>query len=220
MRFKKPIVLVVIHTSLGELRWILPYLIQQQEHGHLEDKQVVTLFLQKNNYELAQKDKAHFDLLQSLGPVLLKKDIFRLLINNRKRIRFIFKDFWPLHAGSLVSQMYWLCPNARLVLYPHANALFSISGQVNTAKENKEKHDFTCLDSLIINSEYDMDYWSTRIPSDRINVVGSASYSLSWVKRLADAAGEVTFEAGQGQKLVLLNIRGPHEVYLTEDDYD
>jgi len=138
-------------------------------------------------------------------------------------VRFILRDFWPIKATSLVTRIYRLCPNSKLILYPHAYALYSCSSKYEEYVENKEKHDASCFDLFLSNTPLDLSYWSRKIPHDRIVQMGPFGYSQWWLSQLVEynRNSSVFPKRNTGfSHCILFSFRGPNDGYLFSEDYD
>lgn len=217
----KPIILVIIHTSLGELQWILPFL--NYIGIHRPTHTIVAVFFNGQVLAKARADKRHFDLLQKYSVVLEKKDLFLFLVRHAGSVEYIFKDFWPIHKKSLAYHVRRVCRKAKLILFPHTCALYSIHDTLSPYAEDPAKHQEGTYDYLILNSGYDREYWSRRIQHEKIRVVGPLVYSDWWLSHYLHQESELKNRVAVIRKrfknVVLFCLRPADNAYIMEKDH-
>ncbi|OEK05208.1 hypothetical protein [Roseivirga misakiensis] len=216
---KEQIVLIIIHTSIGELQWILPFAHSFKEQGF----KVCTVFFSDRVFESIKEEGVYYRLLEDCSTIVQKKSLFGFLWRNGSQVRYIFKDFWPIHQGSLANKIRQVCTNAALILFPHSFALYGYDQRVDNFVYDPKSHDQACYDLLVLNSKYDISYWSSRIMHDRIKVVGALGYHIEWVEKVIDSANAIDRPEAQivneGKLNILFAIRGPKPILLEEENY-
>jgi hypothetical protein len=221
-RTDAPVAVALIMRSMGELHCLLPILAQAKQ---LEpDLRIVVVFRERSMPARLAEDPVYSAILAELGAQLLHlRSLLRQALADRARIRIIFKDFGAAPAGSLGPVLKRFCPNAALVLFPHAYAIHSISeGPAVAYGRGRDEYDQKLIDAALLNTHLDVGTWSHRVPEHAIQVVGATGYTDWWrvilsrhareqLKSVVDAAGD--------KKIVFLTTRGPHEAYLTDENY-
>jgi hypothetical protein len=218
-----PIAVAFVTESTGELHCLLPLLrLAKDAHPSLR---IVVLFRKSDTHARFKEDPVYAAVLTDLGAEVGRtSSLVRHLFANRHAIRLILKDFGPTPDGSLPVLLKRACPNASLVLFPHAYSLYG-SDQRGPALESQlthKRYDQDGIDWLLLNSPLDTKAWSKRLATEKIQVVGATGYTEWWGAILRTYAREhlkALDEAARGKRLVLFTTRGPHEQYLTEENY-
>jgi hypothetical protein len=220
-KHQRPVVVVIFHTSIGEVQWILPYLHQLDSEG---DYETVSFFFSKEVLEKVKRETVMYELLTNATKVYCKEHFFTFLFQNKSRVQVILKDFWPLSDGSLAAAIRKVCPQASLLLYPHAFALYSENAEGTPVPfvRGASKHTLSAYDGILLNAVPDRTHWSKQIPHDRIHIIGSLGYSRAWIRTLEAKGSDVANQIASVESTwrILFAIRGPWEGFLSEDDYD
>ncbi|MEC7754765.1 hypothetical protein [uncultured Roseivirga sp.] len=219
---RKRIVLGIIHTSLGELQWIVPYFYCLSKQD--KNLEFVLLFFSKSVFSKAQSEEAHLKEFSQIGRVIHKKDILPFLLSYRKNIVAVYKDFWPIHRHSLASAIRFCCPKATMYLYPHANAIYSLDGTVEKKDDPVviSKHDHECFDYLLLNTQCDIGYWRLRVPQKVLKIVGSPAYQSIWTDKVRETASvkiSSIKRQSEGKKIVAVFTRPADSEFLDPNDY-
>jgi hypothetical protein len=185
---------------------------------------IVAIREQSTDARLAD-DLAYLAILEELGAELIyDRDLLGLVLRRRRDIRLIFKDFGPTPQDSLAVFLKRACPRAQLVLFPHAYALHGSGQEPSAAEHRATKKDFDqeAIDALLLNTSLDVASWSKRFDEQKIRVTGATAYTDWWIAILMRAARPQLValqKSAAGKKIVLLTTRGPHDVFLTEENY-
>jgi hypothetical protein len=211
-------------NSTGELHCLLPILALAK--AVQPDLHFVLVFTDRPTRARLAEDPIYPAILAELGAELIyARSLLRYVVAHRHRIRIIFKDFGATPAGSLATILRRLCPNASLVLFPHAYTLHSareVAPMMTESLYTSEHYDRELIDVVLLNSELDVDPWLKKFPMEKIRVVGATGYTDWWAAILRCHGREElksVLEAAGDKKIVFLTTRGPHEVYLTEENY-
>ena len=219
---KKSITLGIIHTSLGELQWIVPHFYEINRRD--KDQKFVIIFLSKEVYTKAIQEHIHLSIFLEFGTIIQKSRLLSFLFSHRTEIGAIYKDFWPINRNSLAAAVRFCCPNATFYLYPHANAIYSLNQPKNSATAVVQgKHDTRCFDFLLLNTEYDVHYWRQRVPIAKISVIGSPAYRSSWLNGLARESEDelnIIRDKAIGKKIILVFTRPGDGDFLDPHDYE
>jgi hypothetical protein len=125
---------------------------------------------------------------------------------------------------SIISCIKRICWRAKLVLYPHAYALYDYEIKP-PAKPDEFEHiyDENIIDYLLITSKYDYNYFSKRINSTKIKNLGALGYTDWWKEQVIkySISSEVNDIAYKPHKVkVLFTLRGPHKIYLASQNFE
>ena len=218
---KRELILIIIHSSIGELQWILPYANYLKKK---EDYEIVTVFFSDKVLESVKREGVYYSLLEEVSHIIPKRRLFKFLLLNSARVRFVFKDFWPIHPGSLATKIRDICSRSVLILYPHSYALYGYEERKNPYEHKPESHHEDSYDLLLVNTKYDVSYWSKLIRHERIKVIGALGYDREWVDKLISRAYELKdnddVDLTEFRFRILFAVRGPKPILLEEEDYD
>lgn len=214
----KPIFLFVFHSSVGEINWITPYI--DYLYRNQNEYSLYSIFIDPKTHTKASQEKHNYNILSNCTTILGRQSLLSFIFKKRKQVMLIFKDFWPLKSNSLVANILNLCTNSKLVLFPHAYALYDINTKPKVFEKFKATHDSDVYDVLLLNSEYDVPYWSEKIPLEKIKVTGAYGYSDYWMFYIKDTYNEyISKKRGKSDFNILFSIRGPAQGYLLKEDY-
>jgi hypothetical protein len=217
------IIICFVWRSIGELHCLLPILrLAKDNHPRVR---IVVAFRLGETRQRFEEDRVYAAMLKDMDAEILPvRGLLRYVLFNRRRVGIIFKDFASTPTNSLPVQLKLACPNASLVLFPHAYALHT-SGQEAPAitsvvtTENFAQND---IDRLLLSSQLDVETWTERLPLSKMNVMGATGYTEWWGQIMRQYAHEhlkSIRDRAAGRKLVLLTTRAPHDLYLTEENY-
>lgn len=218
-----PIAVAAITRSTGELHCLLP-ILKLAKDAHPELRIVVVFVLRSTRARLAE-DRVYSAMLEDLGAKLVHiRDLPRYVLPHRRDVRLVFKDFGRTPSNSVPSLLKRACPNASLVLFPHAYALYASGQDAPAAESNSTSahYDQQAIDALLLNSQLDVESWSKLLPGMETHVTGATGYTDWWgatLRRYARPHLERIQADAAGKKIVLLTTRAPHHVYLTEENY-
>lgn len=217
-----PIAFAFIMRSAGELHCLLPILAQAK----LVEPNLGLVLVFKDQASRARliEDAVYSAILAELGAELIyAHNLWRYVLARRDRVRIIFKEFGPTLEGSVPTLLKRLCPNASLVLFPHAYAIYG-SPEAAAAESSTTRADFAqdMIDAVLLSSELDVEPWKKKLHERAIRVVGATGHSEWWGTLLRRHALErlkgVQDDAG-GKKIVFLTTRGPHHLFLSDENY-
>jgi hypothetical protein len=177
----KPIAVCFVWGSLGELHCLMPILrLLKDEQPNV---QIVVAFRLRETLDRFGEDRLYAAMLKDMGAhVVSIRGLLPYVVLKRKQIRLIFKDFTSTRADSLPVVLKQACPNASLILFPHAYALHT-SGQEAPALESiisSENFAHEHIDLLVLSSQLDVATWSKRMPTHKIRVLGATGYTEWW----------------------------------------
>jgi len=221
-RANAPVAVAFIMNSMGELHCLLPILAQAKRVE--PSLRIIVVFKERKMPARLAEDSVYSAILAELGAQLIPlRGLVRQVLPERSRIRLIFKDFGSAPPGSLGPVLKHVSPNASLVLFPHAYAIHSTSEGPGVAYGRpRADYDQELIDATLLNTQLDVGTWSHRVPDRAIQVVGATGYTEWWRRILSRHAREQlksVVEAAGGKKIVFLTTRGPHEAYLTVENY-
>ena len=209
-----------LRASLGEFHVIVPELINFAEHENFElrisflnDKIKKQFFDNLLYRKLAER---HFEVVE-------RKDIIAFANQNKKRIKYLFRELTRIDQYSVARSLRIILPDTKLILFPHAFA-FHVSKELSNYQTLKipSRNKFEdCVDAFIIFTEADKNYFSKRFPSEIIKVFTPRGLSEEWLNKLQGSISNKEIKAFQEKhpKRVLLTLRHPHKVYLSEKNY-
>src|SRR5688572_26878165 len=113
-------ILVLLNNSLGEIHFILPYLLKLKAESEVD---LYFYFINSKIYRKALDDNFYYSEIVNHAVILKPNDLLFFLMNSRKRIALILKDTTPLTKQNIAIRIKTLCPHAKFVLFPHAYAL-------------------------------------------------------------------------------------------------
>lgn len=218
-----PTAVALITRSTGELHCLLPILRLAKDAT--PELRIVVALRDRSTRARIDEDHAYSAILRDLGAELINdRDLVQLALTRRRSIRLIFKEFGTTPSGTVPVLLKHLCPRARLVLFPHAYAL-SASGQAPPPVEyfaTRKDFDVDAIDALLVSSPLDVEVWSKKLEPRLVNVVGATGYTRWWaalLKRYAQRELDGLERQANGKKIIFLTTRGPHDSFLTEENY-
>jgi hypothetical protein len=215
-----PIVIALVTSSTGELHCLLPVLrLVRDKHPAAE---IWVVFGDRSTRRKFEKDDIYKRILTDITVKILHKWALITLpfTSKRHRVRLIFKEFGPTPRNSVPSLLRSICPRSSLVLFPHAYTLHN-SGTAQPAAASRSKradYDQDAIDALLVGSQLDVDSWAEKLDRGKIQVVGATGYTVWWGDIIRQYAADSSLPATL-RPYVFLTTRGPHDVYLTEDNY-
>jgi hypothetical protein len=214
----RPAVLVLLNNSLGEIHFILPYLVRMKEENQAD---IYFYFINARIFHKAQEDRFYYDTINRCAAVLKPNDLLFFLWTNRKRVKLILKDTTPLTDKNIVFRIKDLCPQASLVLFPHAYALLGYKNDLiqqgeTLAVENKN------VDKVLFVHEFDAPVLAKRYDKNKLLFAGALGYSPWWSKVVEAYVRndlQIDIKIPNDKIKVLFTLRDIHRVYLTEENF-
>ncbi|UII31657.1 hypothetical protein LVD17_25530 [Fulvivirga ulvae] len=212
-------ILVVLNNSLGEVHFILPYLVKAKEELSVK---VYYYFINSKIHDKAADDHFYYQQLSASGVIIKPNELFPFLYKNRRAINLILKDTTRLGDGNLVSKIALLCPNAQLALFPHAYALLGCNQKKELPPVRND--DSEMIDYVLYSNKYDAPVLGQRYSKDKLLNVGALGYS-SWWKSIVKSyvqENSLLYEKleKKDKSVVLLTLRDIHDIYLTENNFE
>lgn len=189
---KKKILIVNISKSVAEIDWILPIL------NELKDKyEIYTLFQNKKAFNSLKNDEILFNLWQQITHNYSIDNIFEKLwkffcttfskkysIENyflRKKIIFseieVFLTEFSTYS-SIIDEFKKKKIRPVIIHFPNSAYIFPKNTKsVNIRYSLKG-------DYLLLNNEFDKDFWFQRIDKEKIKIVGIPKHDESWIKKI------------------------------------
>lgn len=209
-----------LRNSLGEFHVIVPELINLAEQENLK------LHISFLNSKI---EKQFFDnflynkLADRYFEVVERKNIISFAQRNKKRIKYLFREHSIIHRYSIARSLRIILPYTKLIMFPHAFAFyvsktFSNLESLNIPSSNQYED---CVDAFISFTEADKGYFSKRFPAEIITVFTPRGLREEWLLKLQEFIPDKEIKAFQEKhpKRVLLTIRHPHRIYLSEKNY-
>ncbi len=217
----KPVLILTVATSFGEVDWILPALVRFREEN--PDWRIVTMFGHKTVYEIFRANNPtmfrEFSAVSDLDVVPQEMDaLFREI--DPAQVRLILKDFNPDEYAPCKEELRRRCPEAVVVSYPHSTYIYGLAD--DPMRECPDPDAYSRHDFFLLASEHDVPAWSHRVDTKKIHITGYPRYDPWWVERLAAApeVEEARAWLARGEGPVFFHVsRGPHPLYLSEEDY-
>ncbi len=221
---KSPILLLIVATSFGEVDWILPVLSCFKKK--YPEFKIITLFGHELVHQGVVQNKAlddEFSRISSFNIVPREIDALFEQIISPDQVKFILKDFNKDEYAPYKSYVTEKCPDALVVSYPHSNYIYSnrTSEPLKTVSDPDEysKHDIFLLSSI-----HDIPFWSGRVAVDKIRAFGFPVLDRWWTEKLFNSTIFLESRekdlAGKAGKVFFHISRHPHNLYLSDDDYN
>lgn len=215
-------ILLIINASLGELHVALPVL------KHIKDSYskigIYSVCISRQVEEQVKGDNIYFDILNDVSTIIERRDMPKFLYKEAFSIRLILKEQGAVSKASIIARIKRVCRNAKLVLYPHAFALYDYKLESEKRDDIAGSYDEDVVDHLLTTSTYDYNYFSQRISKEKVHIIGALGYTDWWREHLINyskAIGEVKDIQGKTyKKKILLTLRGPHKIYLPGEYFD
>lgn len=209
-----------LRASLGEFHVIVPELIYFAEHENIELR---ISFLNDKIKKQFFENPLYRKLAELYFKVVERKDIISFAHQNKKRIKYLFRELTRIDQYSVARSLKIILPDTKLILFPHAFAFHvskSLSNYETLKIPSRNKYE-DCVDAFIIFTEEDKDYFDQRFPSEIITVFTPRGLSEEWLYKLKGLISNKEIKVFQEKypKRVLLTIRHPHPVYLSEKNY-
>lgn len=211
---------LILKASLGEFHVIVPELL------HFSEQEGLKLHI---TFVSGKIEKKFFDnllyrnLAEQYFKVVQRKDLLRFAKSNRNKIKYLFRDVSEMSKFSVTRSLKIMLPNTKLVMFPHAFAfyvskLLSNYQTVIIPPENKYED---CVDAFITFTEEDKKYFSKRFPISIITVFTPRGLGENWLQKIQGVIPEEEVREFHKKfpKRVLLTIRHPHRIYLSEENY-
>ncbi len=221
---KKNILLSLIESSMGELNWIAPCL--ERFKLLFPEWAIIVVILNSKVYNDVQNNTPLIQSLQGKAQILsIEYFASKILPSIAKDIHIVLRDYSPDKKASLRNQCIDIFPDALHVVHPHSNHVYSnlttdhvynIPIKPSTFREDR-------FDLLLLNSKYDIPFWSEYIPIEKIRTFGSPCYDNHWLESLLSSNiflnSEETLLSKKYNNVFLYISRGEHHVYQSLSNF-
>lgn len=215
----REIILVVVNNSLGEVHFILPYLIKTREECGLD---IYFYFVNSKIYDKTVNDTFFYDQISQNASILKPSEIFSFLSKKRKRVSLILKDTTPVSSSNIVVKIRHCCPYAKLIFFPHAYALLGYKEQGRNENYVYKKED-EVADYVLYGHSFDKPWLRQRFPEQKLVFSGALGYT-SWWRAYVSSYVEANLKnpaTTDGKSMVVLfTIRDVHRIYLNAENFE
>jgi hypothetical protein len=222
-------VLVLFSSSIGEIDWILPALVVlKRDYG----ADIVAGFHSPQLYAKLGQNPFLAQTLRETAQICFEPLRHALAGHRPESFDVLLKDdtgdsFTPQRAHYVQA-----CTRAKNVVFPCSGVIYGLAGDTPASIRAVEKRvaqvmgfappDWGRSDLCLCSSPNDIPVLSLRYAPESIRAVGFPRYDEWWLHQLIEKSQgllhrEHTFLEGRAG--VLFVIRGPHPLYLTEQDY-
>jgi len=217
---KKDFCWLLLKASLGEFHAIVPELVHFAQQENL---QLTISFISDKIENKFFDNPLYRELTEHYFQVVKREDILDFAKKNKKKIKYLFRDLSPINQYSVARSLKIILPDTKLIIFPHAFAIHvskSLSNYQTVKIPSKNKFE-DCVDAFIIFTEDDKNYYSERFPSEIITVFTPRGLSEEWLSKLQNLIPSNEIKAFQKKypKRILLTLRHPHKIYLSEKIY-
>lgn len=213
-------ILFIVNASLGELHVALPILKYIRESK--ASVEIYTLFISRKIQDQVERDEIYFSILKDVSTIIERKNLFQFLLKESSSIKMILKEQGTVAQDSIIACIKRICCKAKLVLYPHAYALYDYKIREGNAKKMVNYYDEDIIDHLLTTSIFDINYFSERLNKSKIFNIGALGYTDWWKEQIIcySTTPEVKeIKDSQSKCKVLLTLRGTHKVYLSNENF-
>lgn len=211
---------LILKASLGEFHVIVPELL------HFSENEGLKLHITFVSGKIEKKffdNPLYKELAEQHFKVVKRKDLLSFVQHNRKKIKYLFRDVSEMSKFSVTRSLKVHLPDAKLIMFPHAFAFYvsKLLSNYQTVKIPPENKYENCVDSFITFTEEDKQYFSNRFSSDIITVFTPRGLNVNWLHKVRKLISEQEINDFQNKfpKRVLLTLRHPHKIYLSEENY-
>lgn len=207
--------LVLFSSSWGEVDWILPVLVKIKE---LEPN--IKLGAVFRHHGLLSHRDRNIGLASQLDKVIDSYILGPPLDMDPSRIRFVLKDY--SEDDSFKNKVCSECKGAKIVVYPHGNAI-GIDQQVNAPNMEIWRTHAPSHDVMLLGTKYDIKWWGKRVPNPNFKVIGFPRYDDWWIRTLTtdqEFLDSKEHEVAIKYNVVMFVTRAPHREYLPSSIHD
>ena len=218
----KPVLILVVATSFGEVDWILPAL---HVFKHFNPEwQIITLFGHKLVFDNLKRNVCLFEEFKQISDLNIVPEELPLLFRqniNRDQVKIILKDYNKDEWAPYKLQLMDACPKALVVSYPHSNHIYS-NRETDQKKVCSDPEAWGRHDIFLLNSVNDVAHWSAHVDTARMRIRGYPRYDSWWLERILSHPtlyDSQEWRFAQGGRTLFYISRGPHMHYLSKEDY-
>lgn len=209
-----------LRLSLGEFHVIVAELINLAEQENLK---LYLTFLNSKIEKQFYDNTLYKKIAERYFEVVERKNVITFSQRNKGRIKYLFRDHATINQYCVERSLRILLPHTKLIIFPHAFSFYvseTLSNFQDLDIPSRNEHE-DCVDAFITFTEADKKYFSQRFPAEIITVITPRGLSEKWLLELQSFLPNekvVEFKEKYPQR-VLLTIRPPHQIYLSEKNY-